>query len=286
MHIARIAYRGVDVEGRVRQQVELVDHQQPSVAEHERVLLRLVVPFGDREQHHDIVLAEIERYRKTFSEEVVSADRFLVEDFIEGEEYACDAFFDAQGEPQVTGLYHHPFASADDSRDVVYYTSPALLRKLLGPVTAFLRTLGTHIRLASFPCHFEFRLSKAGEVCLIEVNPLRFGGFGLADLPRHAFGIDAYECFLLGKGPDWPALLSKPDAASYAFVLGQAPETLGPPQTPDHAKFRRTFREILDYLPVDHSRYKFFATVYTKTEDKNELLKYLHFDYGEYAGES
>ena len=48
------------------------------------------------------VLAEISAFQGSFNDAVLNADKFLVEDFIEGEEFACDAFFDTRGKPAVT----------------------------------------------------------------------------------------------------------------------------------------------------------------------------------------
>ncbi|HIH16345.1 MAG TPA: ATP-grasp domain-containing protein [Candidatus Diapherotrites archaeon] len=229
------------------------------------------------------VLAEISAFQGSFNDAVLNADKFLVEDFIEGEEFACDAFFDTRGKPAVVGLSKHPFASPEDSRNVVYYTSHALLRRLLESVTAFLGKLGSLAPLASFPVHFEFRLTRKG-LRPIEVNPLRFGGFGLADLSFHAFGVNEYRHFFEGQAPDWKHILSKPDDRTYAFVLGQRPKKGLPSHySVDHEKFKQTFREVLDYVVVDHTQYPFFSTVYTRHEDENEVLKYLHFDYGEYV---
>jgi hypothetical protein len=47
------------------------------------------------------------------------------------EEYVCDAYFDANGAPVVLGIYAHPFLNEDDFRDIVYYTSQEIMRRML-----------------------------------------------------------------------------------------------------------------------------------------------------------
>ena len=37
---------------------------------------------------------------------------FLVEEYVEGDEFACDGFWDANGKTVITGIYQHPFASS------------------------------------------------------------------------------------------------------------------------------------------------------------------------------
>jgi hypothetical protein len=42
---------------------------------------------------------------------MLSGACFLVEEFVEAEEFACDGFWDEDGKTVITGIYRHPFAS-------------------------------------------------------------------------------------------------------------------------------------------------------------------------------
>ncbi len=60
-HAARIADRRVRVELHVRQEIDLVQDEQVRRMEHVRILERLVLAFGDREDHDLVRFAQIER---------------------------------------------------------------------------------------------------------------------------------------------------------------------------------------------------------------------------------
>ncbi|MDD5040398.1 MAG: ATP-grasp domain-containing protein [Patescibacteria group bacterium] len=227
------------------------------------------------------IVDEVKRYSKVFDQNVLNTSRFMVEEYLHGEEYACDAYFDANGTPVICSISHHPFADENDTRDLVYYTSAQLMREKLPPLQAFLELVANKRTLKNFPVHFEVRFVN-GKVYPIEVNPLRFGGFGLADLPQHAFKSNSYRHFIEGTKPDWDSLLSQSDNRYYAFVVGQTPENFNAKtEGIDVNAYKRTFKEILGYIPTDASKYKFFSTTFTASDKLKDLTKYLTFDFGQ-----
>ena len=64
---------------------------------------------------------------------------------VRGDEFACDAYFNAKGEPVVLGIYAHPFLDGKDSRDIVYYTSQEIVRKNLPRMEDSLKELSSRI---------------------------------------------------------------------------------------------------------------------------------------------
>ena len=92
------------------------------------------------------VVDEIEREVKAFAaiypDQVLGLDRFVVEEVIEGEEFAVDAYFDERGRPVLVDVYAHLFASADDVSDRVYLTNPETVERLGPPAMALLAELG------------------------------------------------------------------------------------------------------------------------------------------------
>ena len=60
-------------------------------------------------------VADIERNlresRDRFPESVVDQSSFLVEEYITGEEFAVDVYFDGEGEPVILNIFTHRFAS-------------------------------------------------------------------------------------------------------------------------------------------------------------------------------
>jgi len=227
-------------------------------------------------------LQEIQSFGHVFDASVLSGDIFIVEDFIEGEELACDAFFNSMGRPIINAIYSHAFADSNDTRDLVYYTSSDTMSRYLDKMTAFLKLIGEKNKIRNFPIHIEVRISN-GAIIPIEANPLRFGGFGLADLARHAFGVNSYRNYFMDETPDWTAVIERDDKAFYAFIVGQRPDNFNiEKEVVDHSSYRATFTDLLEYVPIDVSRYRFFSTAFARSEDLSDLLKYLHMDFGQF----
>jgi len=223
-------------------------------------------------------IVELSRYKKLFDSSILDEANFLIEEFIEGEEFACDAYFDKNGNPVVLAITEHPFRDSNDSRQLLYYTGKGVMKKGLKHAEKFLDILSKKLKLSNFPVHFEFRLTNAGKFIPIEVNPLRFGGFGLADLVTYSFGINPYEYFFYGKKPDWKNLLENSTEDYYAWVLGLA-EGLS---HPDLKKFKKTFTKLNAFVETNYETSPVFCVAYAQYEDLNEVLKYLHFDFKEY----
>ena len=119
-----------------------------------------------------------------FPEFVIGTAKFLIEEYIHGEEYAVDAYFDAEGNPAILNIYHHRFASESDTSDRLYCSSKALYDKYEKPFTDFLVNINKVIGLRNFPMHIEFRYNGCMAIP-IEINPLRFAGFCLNELQTH-----------------------------------------------------------------------------------------------------
>ena len=118
---------------------------------------------------------------------VVGTSHFLIEKMISGEEYAVDAYFDEEGTPVILNIYHHRFASVEDTSDRLYCSSKALYDRFETPFTDFLQRINQQIGLRNFPMHIEFRIEQDIPIP-IEINPLRFAGFCLNELQTHISG--------------------------------------------------------------------------------------------------
>lgn len=226
-------------------------------------------------------LAEIEEYKKRPNSPKIDSVNFLVEEVAKGEEFACDAYFDKEGKPVVLGIYAHPFRDEEDTRDLVYITGKKIMQRMLPHAQTFLLSLSQKIDLSNFPMHFEFILTKENNLIPIEVNPLRFGGYGLADLPLLAFGINPYECYFNVKKPDWESMLRNSSSDYFGFVLGRMEGI----KFPDVQKFKKTFHKPCKFIPTDCKASPVFCIAYPQSADLNEMTKYLHFDFGEYEAE-
>ena len=54
---------------------------------------------------------------------VLDTNTFIIEECIEGDEFAFDAYYDEFGNPVLLNTFKHYFASRNDVSDRVYYTS-------------------------------------------------------------------------------------------------------------------------------------------------------------------
>ena len=171
----------------------------------------------------DSVLNDIDKAKEHMNPAMLNDSSFLVEEFVDGDEFACDGFWDANGKTVITGIYQHPFASSLDVSDTVYYTSTKVVAETIEPTIKVLKHIGDKLGMRRFPFHFEFRFSN-NRIFPIELNPLRFGQVALPDITEYAFGFNPYDLFFTDKAPDWDSLLN--DASNktvYAFVLANIP---------------------------------------------------------------
>ncbi len=212
---------------------------------------------------------------------------FLIEDYIPGDEYAVDAYFDERGRPVVLGIFRHLFASGSDVSDRVYTTSAGVVGPNLEPVTGILGQIGRLAGVRQFPLHAEFRRRQDGTLVPVEVNPLRFGGWCTTpDLARYAWGLNVYEQFLCGQRPDWPALLSgKGDTASSLVVLENSTGIDGADiRAFDYDAVLGLFSKPLELTRIDFRSHPLFGFLFVETDrgGTGELERILRDDLRSY----
>ncbi|MEB3218941.1 MAG: ATP-grasp domain-containing protein, partial [Nostocales cyanobacterium 94392] len=206
---------------------------------------------------------------------------FLVEEFIDGDEFACDGFWDANGKTVITGIYQHPFASNLDVSDTIYYTSTKVVAQTIEPTMQVLEHIGAKLAMCRFPFHFEFRFSN-GTLFPIELNPLRFGQVALPDITEYAFGFNPYDLFFADKSPNWDSLLADSSCSQvYAFVLASLPTKYEPEKYWfDEQSFCNTFgNKLLNYLPSNPEITPFFGVAHIVADKFEDVLTYLHLDF-------
>ncbi|MCJ8279608.1 MAG: ATP-grasp domain-containing protein [Rivularia sp. ALOHA_DT_140] len=103
------------------------------------------------------VLEDIDRASENMNSTMLNDSCFVVEEFVEGDEFACDGFWDGEGKTVITGIYQHPFASSWDVSDTVYYTSVDVVVETIEPTKRVLEYIGDKLGIKRFPFHFEFR---------------------------------------------------------------------------------------------------------------------------------
>ncbi|MBN2161524.1 MAG: ATP-grasp domain-containing protein [Pontiellaceae bacterium] len=230
---------------------------------------------------------ELKEAQGMYPPEVMNAETLILEECIEGEEYAVDAYFDADGNPVVLGILKHVFSSADDVSDRVYMTSGSVFEENLGPFTAFLQSVGKRSGVKAFPIHVELRKDAAGMIRPIEINPMRFGGWcTTADLTHHAFGINPYVCLAQQIKPDWPALLARQSDDLFALiVLDNSTGVAGAAIASfDYDALLSRFEKPLELRRTNVAAYQVFGFLMTQTrpDHAEELTAILHSDLTEF----
>lgn len=213
---------------------------------------------------------------------VLDFGRFIAEEVIDGDEYAIDAYFDADGAPVIVNVYSHLFASAEDVSDRVYFTSTELIERWREPFTEFLAEVGRRANLHDFPVHAEVRVSAEGAIAPIEINPMRFGGWCATDLAHFAYGINPYTTYLNAETPDWDRICAERAGTVTALVIADVPTStdLAAIESVDFDGFAARFSRVLELRPVDFNRYPVFAFTFVAVPagDLSELRAVLGAD--------
>lgn len=215
---------------------------------------------------------------------VTDTSTFVIESYVRGEEYALDLYFDEDGAPVITGIYLHPFRDPLDARDIVYRTSPALLRRNRERFERALTSWNARLGLRDFPVHAEVRRTERGEVFPIELNPLRFGLLTM-DIALYAFGVNAYRHYYQRTRPEWPRLESDDETAT-GLIVAPLPESCHEGVEIDYEAFeqdlqRRGLRvHRLERLP--YHEIPFYAAAYA-SGPAEAMDEYLREDFGRWV---
>ena len=217
-----------------------------------------------------------------FSDQVVAKDRLIVEEFIDGEEYAVDMFFNEDGEPVITNICYHPLPKKMEYLHVVYYTSYDVFHLLYNDLIRFFSTLNKTLKARNMPIHGEFKLHK-GKLTPVELNPLRFGSDGFADLSYHAFGFNPFLCFTQNCAPDWDKVWQGREEKVYAFYLGYNGSDLDTNKyRPDLRNFRKLFSNILADNAMNYQNTLAFSVMYIEENNLDRIHELLEVEFNEY----
>jgi ATP-grasp domain len=236
------------------------------------------------------LVTEIEREAKAlrllYPAQVLDFERYVVEEIIEGEEFAVDAYYDADGQLVIINVYAHLFGSRTDVSDRVYLTNAETVTRFAPLAGGILAEIGRRAGLTNFPVHAELRIDSAGNVAPIEVNPMRFGGWCVTDLAHFAYGLNPYRCYIRCERPDWTRIARATDGRTTALIVSNLPNSvdLRSIKRVDYERFAARFSKVLELRPTDFNRYPVFAFTFVEVPcgDLSELRAVLGADLREY----
>ncbi|MBO2526157.1 MAG: hypothetical protein CW341_10780 [Bacteroidetes bacterium] len=213
------------------------------------------------------LLSDFAKAGADFPEFVVGKSRFLIEEYIHGEEYAVDAYYDEIENPVILNIFHHKFMDESDTSDRLYMTNKVLFDKYESPFTNFLINLNNTLHLRNFPMHIEFRYDGRKAVP-IEINPLRFTGFCLNELQVFISGQHPMLSFLRDRHISKEEMWKGKENLTYAFTVLDLPAGCES-MTFDAEKFGADFHDVIDVRLVPDKTSGVAATVFLKTETEN-----------------
>ncbi len=231
---------------------------------------------------------ELDKNSSVLSSEVLSENEFILEDYIDGEEYAVDMFYDHLGEPHIVNIYHHPMPKIEAYLHMIYYTSKSVFDSIYAKAMNFFRELNAILKVKNFTMHSEFRFSE-NKLLPIEINSMRFGGMGLGNMVYHSIGINPYVCFKTGKTPDWNKIWKEGinSKSIYAFFIAYNGRHINKNlYRPNIEKLKREFTEVLHHELFDYQKQLAFGVFYLKENwaNLNKLLTIEFNDYFEQIG--
>lgn len=234
-----------------------------------------------------IIKAEVEILKGIYPVQVLDVGRFLIEECIEGEEFAVDAYYNGKGKPVILNVLKHIFSSATDVSDRVYFTSKEVIETYRESIEDLLKEIGKLADLRDFPFHIELRIGMDRKIQPIELNPMRFAGWCTTDIAHFAYGINTYKYFLEGLEPDWNRLLEEKDGKNYCLIVLDKGGDLASKGVKgfDYEKLLEDFERPLELRKTDHEKYKVFGFLFTETpvEKWGEIERILKSDLKEYV---
>ena len=231
---------------------------------------------------------EIHLMQNVFPDVVVSLNDFLIERYIEGTEIAIDAYFNASGEPVILNILTHLFGSKSDMSDRLYLTSAAIVRKYHNPIMRYLEEIALLRDLRNFPFHLEMRQEQGGSFVPIEINPMRFMGFCVADVEYYFYGINPYEHYFKQEKPDWDKILELRGDKLYGMFGIDIPKHLDKSRIRfDYVKFIAHFSHVLFHVKMDYTKFPMAIYLFAEVSRSrfDEFEKILYSDLSEFIQE-
>lgn len=234
------------------------------------------------------IVAEMKQLKGLYPNEVLGTGSFIIEQCINGEEFAIDAYYDAKGRAVVLSIFRHSFSSDMDVSDRVYSTSKQIVEENIEEFTAFVNRIGEVSGVQNFPVHIELRREEDGTLLPIEVNPMRFGGWcTTADTTAMAYGFNPYLYYVTGQRPHWQEILRSKKGKLYSLIVldnstGKEGKSIA---AFDYESLCAGFEKVLELRKIDHRLYPVFGFLFTETREDNfaELKAILDSDLSEFV---
>ena len=218
-------------------------------------------------------------WNERYPQSVVDGENYLLEGYLDGQEYAIDMYYDRDGKANILNILRHDFASADDTSDRLYITNHDIVDDTYDKFMDWLDSVNKVIGARDFPVHVEIRM-KDDDIIPIEFNPLRFAGLGGTDISYHGLGFRTYEAYLKETPIDLKKLYAKHPDDTYSMSLLNPSVNADLSRPFDHDSLASRFSNVIGFCKFDANVTGSFGFLFLKTDRSNadELDFILHSD--------
>ncbi len=235
----------------------------------------------------DSIIKEIDQIKGLYPRAVLDTSSFIIEQCINGEEFAIDAYYNSTGEPVILNILKHAFSSDADVSDRIYITSKEIIETNLEEFTDFVGKIGRLAGVKTFPVHIELRRDRDGALLPIEVNPMRFGGWCTTpDMSFLAYGFNPYVYYHSQKKPDWPEVLKGKEGKLFSIIVLDNSTGIDVDEIAsfNYEKLLANFENPIELRKIDYKKYHVFGFLFTETREDNfiELKNILDSDLNEF----
>lgn len=245
--------------------------------------IRVIDEKTNLEEVKNEIVTEIAKNGKAFtnSDAILSTEELLVEDYIGGEEFAVDMFYDNDGKPQMLSIYAHPSPKNEAYIHALYCSSRKIHEKIAPKAIELFTKLNETLQVKNYVIHAEFKLD-GDKFIPIEMNPMRLGGMGLGNMSYYTLNINPYEYLIKGEAPDWETIWNKEENkdAVYNFLIAYNGTKVDVnTQKPNINKLKKDLGEILNETHFDYQKSLVFGIFTTKeTEESMKKLENIEFN--------
>ena len=234
---------------------------------------------SEEEWNKTVVLLdkEMKEAESLYPSTVINSSKFIIEELIEGEELAVDAYYDRNGEAVILNIFKHPFLNEKDVSDRLYLTSAEIMIKYMAKIGMLLRKIEEIKQIKNFPMHIEVRVKDDGTIVPIEVNPMRFAGWCTTDVAKYAWGINVYECFHNHVIPNWNEILSNATKEIFYFSMAEVPTGYDRSKIEgfNYTKFLANYSNVLELRRINYKEHPLFAVIFGSLTEEKEIKRIL-----------
>ncbi len=235
----------------------------------------------------DSIITELDQIKDLYPGEVLNTSSFIIEQCINGEEFAVDAYYNSIGKPVILSILKHTFSSETDVSDRVYISSKEIIESNLEEFTDFVEKIGNLAGVKTFPVHIELRRDNDGTLLPIEVNPMRFGGWcTTADISFLAYGFNPYLYYYSQKKPNWSEVLKGKEGKLFSIIVLDNSTGIDVDEITsfNYEKLLSNFEKPIELRKIDYKKYPVFGFLFAETREDNfiELKNILDSDLNEF----